>query len=96
MLVDATGRVVLGGGLTAAGALLLDPLRATLRRCSLAAALEHVEIGLGALGEDVVPIGAISLVVQHAFSAPSLVALPNSADRRASQESVLSSELLLS
>ena len=62
------GCVVIGGALHRAGDLLLGPLRATLRRYSLAVALEHVAILPGALGCEVVAIGAISIVVHHAFS----------------------------
>jgi N-acetylglucosamine repressor len=87
------GCVVLGGDLTAAGTLLLEPLQAMLRRCGLAAAVEHVEIGLGTLGDDVVAIGAVSLVVQHIFSTPSLLHLPNSADQMAAQGLALRSEV---
>jgi len=87
------GCVVLAGDLTAAGALLLEPLQAMLRRCGLAAAVEHVAIGLGTLGDDVVAIGAVSLVVQHIFSTPSLLHLPNSADQMAAQGLALRSEI---
>jgi predicted NBD/HSP70 family sugar kinase len=87
------GCVVLGGDLTAAGALLLEPLQAMLRRCGLTAAVDHVAIGLGTLGDDVVAIGAVSLVVQHIFSTPSLLHLPNSADQMAAHELALRSEV---
>lgn len=70
------GCVVLGGGLAAAGELLLTPLRATLRRRGLAIASDHVAIAPGALGADVVATGAVSLVVQHVFEVPSLVTGP--------------------
>jgi predicted NBD/HSP70 family sugar kinase len=66
------GCVVIGGGLASAGDALLGPLRATLRRRSLAVAVEHVEIVSGALGADVVAIGAVSIVVQHAFGVPAM------------------------
>jgi predicted NBD/HSP70 family sugar kinase len=71
------GCVVVGGVLAAAGHLLLEPLRATLRQRSLPVAVEHVEIRTGALGPDVVAIGAVSIVVQHAFSIPALAQATN-------------------
>jgi predicted NBD/HSP70 family sugar kinase len=64
------GRVVIGGGLAASGNMLFEPLRSMLRQRGLTIAVEHVEIVSGALGADVVAIGAVSLVVQHAFGAP--------------------------
>lgn len=67
------GCVVIGGGLAAAGDMLLGALRSTLRRRGLAIAADHVAIILGTLGADVVAIGAVSLVVHHALGAPSMV-----------------------
>jgi N-acetylglucosamine repressor len=67
------GCVVIGGGLAEAGDLLLKPLRQTLLKRGLAAAVEHVEIMPGKLGGDVVALGAVSIVVQHAFSVPPMV-----------------------
>jgi predicted NBD/HSP70 family sugar kinase len=67
------GCVVIGGGLATAGNLLLDPLRATLRRRGLPVAAEHVAILPGALGADVVAIGGVTIVIQHAFSSPALM-----------------------
>jgi N-acetylglucosamine repressor len=69
------GCVVIGGELASAGNLLLDPLRATLRRRSLAIAADHVVLQPGRLGADVVALGAVALVIQHAFSAPALAPL---------------------
>jgi predicted NBD/HSP70 family sugar kinase len=66
------GCVVIGGGLAEAGDLLLAPLRRTLRRRGLAAAVDHVEIAPGRMGCDVVAIGAVSIVVQHSFSVPAM------------------------
>jgi predicted NBD/HSP70 family sugar kinase len=65
-------RVVLGGTLAEAGDLLLDPLRATLHRRGLTVASEHVDIVAGNLGDDVVAIGAVSIVVQNIFHTPPL------------------------
>ena len=67
------GRIVLGGNLSAAGPLLFDPLYQTLRQHSLPLVANHVNIIPGMLGEDVIAIGAVSLVVQHVFNTPSLL-----------------------
>lgn len=66
------GIVVIGGGMAAAGELVLRPVRSTLRRRGLAAAAEQVVLVPGTLGDDVVAIGAVSIVVQHAFSEPAV------------------------
>lgn len=64
------GRVVLGGRLTVAGDLLLDPLRATVRERALSTSIDRAEIVLSALGEDHIAIGASTLVVQQALQDP--------------------------
>jgi predicted NBD/HSP70 family sugar kinase len=74
------GCVVIGGELAAATDLLLGPLRATLRRRGLPVAAEHVTILPGTLGADVVAIGAVTIVIQHAFSSPALMSKASSAD----------------
>jgi predicted NBD/HSP70 family sugar kinase len=71
------GCVVVGGALTSAGDLLLAPLRRTLTRRGLAVAVEHVAIVPGVLGIEVVAIGAISIVVHHAFSVPATARVPS-------------------
>jgi len=62
------GCVVIGGELSEAGELLFDPLRRVMQRRGLAAATKQVEVVPGQLGGDVIAIGAVSIVVQHAFS----------------------------
>jgi len=79
------GCVVVGGALSEAGELLLKPLRATLRRRGLAIAVEHVAIVSGALGYEVVAIGAISIVVHHAFSVPATARISNGIGHQAVQ-----------
>jgi hypothetical protein len=61
---------VIGGELSEAGDLLLKPLRRVMQRRGLAAAIEQVEVVPGQLGGDVIAIGAVSIVVQHAFNVP--------------------------
>ncbi|NOK59349.1 MAG: ROK family transcriptional regulator [Chloroflexi bacterium AL-W] len=78
------GRIVLGGNLSAAGPLLFDPLYQTLRQHSLPLVANHVNILPGMLGEDVVAIGAVSLVVQHVFDTPSLLHTTSAAHHKCS------------
>jgi predicted NBD/HSP70 family sugar kinase len=77
--------VTIGGALSEAGELLLTPLRRTLRRRGLAIAVEHVAIVSGALGYEVVAIGAVSIVVHHAFSVPATMRAANGASHEAVQ-----------
>lgn len=77
------GCVVVGGSLAKAGEPLLKPLRAALRRRGLAAAVDHVQIVPGALGADVVAIGAVSIVVQQVFSVPALARSTQAASQAA-------------
>jgi predicted NBD/HSP70 family sugar kinase len=59
-------RVVVGGGLAAAGDLLLDPMRDVVQRFSVPAAAACVTVLTGELGERAEVLGAVSLAVQHA------------------------------
>jgi len=60
------GRVVVGGELAAAGDLLLDGIRETLRRAALPAATRELEVQAGVLGERAEVLGALALVVSAA------------------------------
>jgi predicted NBD/HSP70 family sugar kinase len=82
------GCVVIGGGLAAAGDLLLDPLRATLRRRGLPVAAEHVTILPGTLGTDVVAIGGVTIVIQHAFNTPTMMSKAAGADAGIAHEPI--------
>jgi predicted NBD/HSP70 family sugar kinase len=90
------GCVVIGGGLAAAGDLLLDPLRATLQRRGLPVAAEHVAILPGALGADVVAMGGVTIVIQHAFSTPALMSRAAGADSGGAHEPLLVEAIHLS
>jgi predicted NBD/HSP70 family sugar kinase len=57
-------QIVLGGELARAGELLLDPIRQVLRRRTLPAAAELVEVRSGELGERAVVLGAVATVVR--------------------------------
>jgi predicted NBD/HSP70 family sugar kinase len=57
-------QIVLGGELARAGELLLDPIRQVLRRRTLPAAAELVEVRCGELGDRAVVTGALATVVR--------------------------------
>ncbi|GAB2688370.1 ROK family transcriptional regulator [Thalassiella azotivora] len=59
-------RVVVGGGLAAAGDLLLDPLRDVVRRLAIPSAAERVTVVVGELRERAEVIGALALAAEHA------------------------------
>ena len=56
-------RVVVGGDLGAAGELLLDPIRDSLRRGAIRSAADDVEVVQGELGERAEVLGAVALVL---------------------------------
>jgi predicted NBD/HSP70 family sugar kinase len=56
-------RVVVGGTVSPAGELLLEPMRDTVRRYAIPAAADDAEIVLGALGQRAELLGALILVV---------------------------------
>jgi predicted NBD/HSP70 family sugar kinase len=58
-------RVVVGGDLAGAGDLLLDPLRASLRRGAIRSAAEDAEVVVGTLGERAEVLGAVGLVLRR-------------------------------
>jgi glucokinase-like ROK family protein len=59
-------RVIVGGDLSAAGDLLLDPLRASLRRYAIPSAAEDAEVTTGVLGERAEVHGAVALAIGEA------------------------------
>jgi predicted NBD/HSP70 family sugar kinase len=59
-------RVVVGGDLAAAGDLLLEPLRESMRRNAISSAAEGVEIVAGVLGERAEVMGALALAIGEA------------------------------
>ncbi|HEU4658016.1 MAG TPA: ROK family transcriptional regulator [Capillimicrobium sp.] len=75
-------RVIVGGDLSAAGELLLDPLRAALRRYAIPAAAEAAEVVAGVLGERAEVRGAVALAIGEAqptlFQATGGAAAPGS------------------
>lgn len=62
--------VVVGGGTSRAGDLLLDPAREAARSRTLPALRERVQIRLTALGEDSCPLGGAALVLEELFRSP--------------------------
>lgn len=67
--------VIVGGDLSAAGELLLEPLREIVRRNGIPSAVEHVEIVAGVLGERAEMLGALALVMHESerFAVPALI-----------------------
>jgi glucokinase-like ROK family protein len=59
-------RIIVGGDLSAAEELLLDPLRGALRRYAIPSAAEDVEISTGSLGEQAEVRGAVALAIGEA------------------------------
>lgn len=64
--------VVLGGGLTRLGDLLVEPLRERVRNCTLVSSAA-VEIKTSALGSRAIALGAATLALQEALSDPDFV-----------------------
>src|SRR5947208_3133169 len=58
-------RVIIGGSLSAAGDILLDPIRASLERCALPMAAATAEVVAGELGDRATVLGALSLVFRQ-------------------------------
>ncbi|GAA1717513.1 ROK family transcriptional regulator [Fodinicola feengrottensis] len=58
-------RVLIGGELGRAGALLLDPLTASLQRSAVPAAVAALSVGPGILGERAEVLGALALVLRE-------------------------------
>lgn len=61
--------VVIGGGVSQAGELLLGPIRETIERHAMPVARDRVRIVQGALGKDAGPVGAAALVMSKLFPA---------------------------
>jgi predicted NBD/HSP70 family sugar kinase len=61
-------RVIIGGSLSAAGDLLLDPIRSSLARSALPAAVATAEVVAGQLGNRATALGACALVFREADS----------------------------
>ncbi len=59
--------LIIGGGIEAGGAVLLDSLRETVRLSSIPEATEKLRIIPSQLGENGVPLGAAALVAQNYF-----------------------------
>jgi predicted NBD/HSP70 family sugar kinase len=57
--------VVIGGDLSLAGDVLLDPIREVVRRQAIPSAAEDTEIAAGVLGERAEMLGALALVMHE-------------------------------
>lgn len=67
--------VVLGGGITRAGELLVGSVRETVARMSLAESISHADIRVTALDEWGIAVGAATLVLDSALQDPAQFAL---------------------
>lgn len=69
------GCVVIGGDLSLAGEVLLDPIREVVRRNAIPSAAEDTEVVPGVLGDRAEMLGALALVMQEPerFAAPGLL-----------------------
>ena len=67
--------VIVGGDLSAAGDVLLEPLREAVRRNGIPSAVEHLDVVPGILGERAEMLGALALVMHESerFQAPALM-----------------------
>ena len=73
-------RVVIGGRLTAAGSLLLRPLRTALAQRTLWTSVESAQVVISQLPKDAIALGAATLILQQALSNPDALLLsPHSA-----------------
>ena len=57
--------VVVGGEMSAAGELILEPMREAVRRFAIAAAADNVEIVAGTLGDRAEMLGALALAAHE-------------------------------
>lgn len=64
--------VVVGGGTSRAGELLLEPLRTTALARTLPALRERFQIVRSTLGEDSCPLGGAALVIEELFRSPTV------------------------
>jgi hypothetical protein len=68
--------VIVGGDLSVAGEILLEPMREAVRRNAIPSASEDLEIAAGVLGERAELLGALALVMQESdrFAGPEAIA----------------------
>ncbi len=68
------GLLIIGGDLTEAGDILMDPVRSSMRERTIPFESHLEKITLGELGENAVALGAAAVVIQKAFSTVQLYA----------------------
>ncbi|MCL7968808.1 MAG: ROK family transcriptional regulator [marine benthic group bacterium] len=74
--------VIVGGGLSRVGDLLLDPLRDVIGRRSLITSVAGTEVRASNLGEQATALGAATLVLEAALENPRLFPQPQAARSR--------------
>ena len=73
--------VVLAGGITRTGDLLVNAVRATVAKMSLAESISHADIRVSALDEWGIAVGAATLVLESALQAPAQFAAASRGNR---------------
>jgi glucokinase-like ROK family protein len=66
--------ILIAGGVSHAGELLLGPIRQAITTRSLPAASSHTEVRVAELGDNAIALGAVATVIDAAFSGPSSAA----------------------
>lgn len=61
-------RIIIGGGVSAAGSFLLDSLKETIKQRALTTPAKETEIVLSKFGEDASVMGAVALILAELFS----------------------------
>jgi predicted NBD/HSP70 family sugar kinase len=64
------GRVIIGGGVSQAGELMLESLRETACQRSMRAAIGNTDIVQSTLGRRSTALGAVALVIEETFRSP--------------------------
>jgi predicted NBD/HSP70 family sugar kinase len=64
------GRVIIGGGVSEAGELILRPIREIARERSMRAAIASTDVVQAALGRRSTALGAVALVLEETFRSP--------------------------
>jgi len=66
--------ILIAGGVSRAGELLLGPIRQAITTRSLPAASTYTEVRVAELGDNAIALGAVATVIDAAFSGPSSAA----------------------
>ncbi|WP_027408510.1 ROK family transcriptional regulator [Anoxybacteroides tepidamans] len=64
-------RIIIGGGVSNAGSLILESIQDTIYQRALTASAKQTEIMLSKLGEDATALGAVTLILEELFATTS-------------------------